>query len=100
MLTGPCRHCGINFSPQWRKGTHDKPVLCNACGIRLRRHKCLDESTAYKGPPLPPVVYASVPEEPAKVCSSALCDDGRASCDSACYAMQRMLCITVAALHV
>ena len=44
LMLGPCAHCGVTFSPQWRKGTPEKPVLCNACGIRLRRHKNLDNT--------------------------------------------------------
>lgn len=43
-LAGPCRNCSAEVSPQWRRGTPDKPVLCNACGIRLRRHKCLEDA--------------------------------------------------------
>lgn len=51
-LAGPCCHCGTNYSPQWRKGTPEKPILCNACGIRLRRHKRLEpcNPTGGEGP--------------------------------------------------
>ncbi|KAI8464161.1 MAG: hypothetical protein J3K34DRAFT_123654 [Monoraphidium minutum] len=34
---GPCMHCGVDESPQWRKGPPHKSVLCNACGTRWRR---------------------------------------------------------------
>lgn len=38
---GPCNHCGITESPQWRKGPTKKPMLCNACGTRYLRYKSL-----------------------------------------------------------
>ncbi|KAH1232406.1 GATA transcription factor 26 [Glycine max] len=34
---GPCSHCKINFTPLWRNGPVDKPVLCNACGTRYKK---------------------------------------------------------------
>mmetsp|Transcript_49503 Transcript_49503/g.158274 ORF Transcript_49503/g.158274 Transcript_49503/m.158274 type:complete len:135 (+) Transcript_49503:168-572(+) len=34
---GPCDHCGVTESPQWRRGPPSKPHLCNACGTRFRR---------------------------------------------------------------
>ena len=34
---GPCDHCGVTESPQWRRGPASKPQLCNACGTRYRR---------------------------------------------------------------
>ncbi len=34
---GPCDHCGVTESPQWRRGPPNKPQLCNACGTRYRR---------------------------------------------------------------
>ena len=34
---GPCDHCGVCESPQWRRGPPEKPQLCNACGTRFRR---------------------------------------------------------------
>ncbi|KIZ06889.1 hypothetical protein MNEG_1062 [Monoraphidium neglectum] len=43
--TGPCMHCGVDESPQWRKGPPHKSVLCNACGTRWRR-------THQLGPPV------------------------------------------------
>lgn len=33
---GPCYHCGITYTPLWRNGPPEKPVLCNACGSRWR----------------------------------------------------------------
>jgi len=51
--TGPCTHCGVDESPQWRKGPAGKPVLCNACGTRFRR-------THQLGPPIPSAVYRGV----------------------------------------
>ncbi|KAK7328244.1 hypothetical protein VNO77_22347 [Canavalia gladiata] len=33
---GPCLHCGINYTPLWRNGPPEKPVLCNACGSRYK----------------------------------------------------------------
>jgi hypothetical protein len=48
--TGPCTHCGVEESPQWRKGPSGKPVLCNACGTRYRR-------THQLGPPIPSSAY-------------------------------------------
>ncbi|GBF99223.1 hypothetical protein Rsub_11430 [Raphidocelis subcapitata] len=48
--TGPCTHCGVEESPQWRKGPAGKPVLCNACGTRYRR-------THQLGPAVPSSVY-------------------------------------------
>jgi hypothetical protein len=41
-LQGPCSNCGTATSPQWRKGPKNKPILCNACGIRFHRNKTLD----------------------------------------------------------
>jgi len=38
---GPCNHCGVTESPQWRRGPEDKPCLCNACGTRYRRTNSL-----------------------------------------------------------
>eukprot|EP00878_Enallax_costatus_P008101 GHUV01008472.1.p1 GENE.GHUV01008472.1~~GHUV01008472.1.p1 ORF type:complete len:643 (+),score=300.01 GHUV01008472.1:381-2309(+) len=43
---GPCDHCGVLESPQWRRGPPAKPILCNACGTRYRR-------THNLGPPIP-----------------------------------------------
>mmetsp|Transcript_19073 Transcript_19073/g.32676 ORF Transcript_19073/g.32676 Transcript_19073/m.32676 type:complete len:458 (-) Transcript_19073:1457-2830(-) len=39
---GPCSHCGITQSPQWRRPS-DNPfmLLCNACGIAWGRNKVL-----------------------------------------------------------
>lgn len=42
---GPCDHCGVTESPQWRKGPTNKPQLCNACGTRYRRTSQLDRQT-------------------------------------------------------
>jgi hypothetical protein len=39
-LQGPCSNCGTTSSPQWRKGPKNKPILCNACGIRFHRCVC------------------------------------------------------------
>jgi hypothetical protein len=41
-LQGPCTHCATTYSPQWRRGPVDKPVLCNACGLRYGRTGSLD----------------------------------------------------------
>jgi len=38
---GPCDHCGVTESPQWRRGPPNKPQLCNACGTRFRRTNTL-----------------------------------------------------------
>lgn len=43
-LPGACNHCGETESPQWRKGPHDKPHLCNACGTRYLRTGLLQHS--------------------------------------------------------
>ncbi|XP_029125405.1 GATA transcription factor 27 [Cajanus cajan] len=40
---GPCFHCGINFTPLWRNGPEEKPVLCNACGSRYRKRGNLED---------------------------------------------------------
>lgn len=45
---GPCAHCGVMESPQWRKGPPKKPILCNACGTRYMRTKSLGHSDRYK----------------------------------------------------
>jgi hypothetical protein len=34
---GPCYNCATTDSPQWRRGPAEKPVLCNACGLRYGR---------------------------------------------------------------
>ena len=44
---GPCAHCGVLESPQWRKGPPKKPILCNACGTRYMRTKSLGHSDRY-----------------------------------------------------
>lgn len=41
---GPCAHCGISHSPQWRRGPPKKPLLCNACGTRFLRTRSLNRS--------------------------------------------------------
>jgi hypothetical protein len=33
-----CRNCGTNTTPEWRNGPDGFSSLCNACGIRWRRH--------------------------------------------------------------
>lgn len=43
-LSGPCCHCGVISSPQWRKGPKGKPILCNACGIRFLRTRSLGKT--------------------------------------------------------
>ena len=43
---GPCDHCGVTESPQWRRGPADKPQLCNACGTRYRRTNTLGSSSS------------------------------------------------------
>lgn len=42
---GPCDHCGVTESPQWRRGPPQKPQLCNACGTRFRRTNNLGSTT-------------------------------------------------------
>lgn len=52
---GPCGHCKTPYSPQWRKGPRNKPVLCNACGIRYLRNRHLGRAvvgTVLLEPPL------------------------------------------------
>ncbi|KAK9816849.1 hypothetical protein WJX72_006070 [[Myrmecia] bisecta] len=44
-LHGPCCHCSVTESPQWRKGPKCKPVLCNACGTRFLRTRALGKVT-------------------------------------------------------
>lgn len=48
--TGPCYHCASTNSSQWRRGPAEKPVLCNACGLRYGRtgseHKPLNRAAA------------------------------------------------------
>ena len=43
---GPCDHCGVRESPQWRKGPPKKPMLCNACGTRYMRTRSLSGGNA------------------------------------------------------
>lgn len=38
---GPCMHCGVTESPQWRRPIDKEQVLCNACGIYYGRHRSL-----------------------------------------------------------
>ena len=33
-----CNNCSIRSSSQWRKGPQCKPVLCNPCGVKWKRH--------------------------------------------------------------
>jgi len=46
---GPCDHCCVKESPQWRRGPAHKPVLCNACGTRYRRTNQLGPVAARPG---------------------------------------------------
>lgn len=32
-----CKACGVNSTPEWRKGPGGKKSLCNACGLRYSR---------------------------------------------------------------
>ncbi len=32
-----CYHCGIQDTPQWRKGPNGKHTLCNACGQQYKK---------------------------------------------------------------
>mmetsp|Transcript_12126 Transcript_12126/g.31078 ORF Transcript_12126/g.31078 Transcript_12126/m.31078 type:complete len:489 (+) Transcript_12126:192-1658(+) len=47
-LHGPCDHCGVQESPQWRKGPKCKPILCNACGTRFLRTRNLGKQSQIK----------------------------------------------------
>jgi hypothetical protein len=38
-----CDNCGTVQSPQWRKGPAFKPMLCNACGIRYKTTRKLEQ---------------------------------------------------------
>lgn len=38
-------HCVSTVSPQWRKGPKNKPMLCNACGIRYLRTRSLTRTS-------------------------------------------------------
>ncbi|KAM3377147.1 hypothetical protein P3S68_009560 [Capsicum galapagoense] len=40
---GPCFHCGLKETSNWRNGPPEKPVLCNACGLRWRTRQTLDD---------------------------------------------------------
>jgi hypothetical protein len=40
-LQGPCGHCGVVESPQWRSGPPEAPVLCDQCGRHFRKTKTL-----------------------------------------------------------
>lgn len=42
-LVGPCAHCQVTHSPQWRKGPMG--ILCNACGIRFKRTGTFDKAS-------------------------------------------------------
>ncbi|KAG2440334.1 hypothetical protein HXX76_004439 [Chlamydomonas incerta] len=46
---GPCAHCGITESPQWRRPLTKKVVLCNACGIYFSRHHSLPKRKKVRG---------------------------------------------------
>ena len=48
-LHGPCDHCGVQESPQWRKGPKCKPILCNACGTRFLRTRSLGRQSIRNG---------------------------------------------------
>ena len=48
-LHGPCDHCGVQESPQWRKGPKCKPILCNACGTRFLRTRSLGRQAVRNG---------------------------------------------------
>ena len=33
-----CTHCGISYSPEWRKGPLGRNTLCNACGLQYAKN--------------------------------------------------------------
>jgi len=35
--TKECGECGVNFSPEWRRGPKGPHTLCNACGLRYSK---------------------------------------------------------------
>ncbi|KAF5834184.1 hypothetical protein DUNSADRAFT_9259 [Dunaliella salina] len=43
---GPCANCGTKDSPQWRRPSTKKIVLCNACGIYFSRHNTLPQRSS------------------------------------------------------
>lgn len=45
-------NCGIAESPQWRRPSGKKIVLCNACGIYYSRHHTLPKRKKVGLPPL------------------------------------------------
>lgn len=38
-----CTHCNTNKTPQWRIGPKGPKTLCNACGVRFKSGRLLDE---------------------------------------------------------
>ena len=44
-----CTHCGTTKTPQWREGPAGPKTLCNACGIRFLRTRCLGKPGAAPG---------------------------------------------------
>eukprot|EP00891_Asterochloris_glomerata_P009561 jgi/Astpho2/9561/e_gw1.00146.192.1_t len=34
-----CVQCGTTKTPQWREGPAGPRTLCNACGVKLKRHE-------------------------------------------------------------
>ncbi|KAM7250799.1 hypothetical protein ACFE04_022682 [Oxalis oulophora] len=62
--TGPCYHCGTYSSPMWRNGPIEKSVLCNACGIRYKKGRPLEN-------------YVPKNELPRKRCVTSIASNGK-----------------------
>lgn len=58
-LRGPCKHCGLKESPEWRKGPSGEKTLCNACGIHFQKWSALPKLVP-TAPPAPSALPTAV----------------------------------------
>ncbi|KAG0165720.1 hypothetical protein DFQ28_008130 [Apophysomyces sp. BC1034] len=48
-----CLYCGSKSTPMWRRGPQGAGTLCNACGVKWKHGKILNDSDAFVAPSSP-----------------------------------------------
>ncbi|KAG2455095.1 hypothetical protein HYH02_000915 [Chlamydomonas schloesseri] len=90
---GPCAHCGITESPQWRRPLTKKVVLCNACGIYFSRHHSLPKRKKVRGASAQVIPASAKPifiPPQKEVAPSIICDEKLELDDAAGSAAARL----------